>query len=87
MSCQYPELSPLTGYRKNCRCSRCVTAQRIYERERSKKRRLDPEYVMVERVKGRIRTRKRRASDPAYRERQAAWMREYRRRKRGLQAP
>jgi len=82
--CLYPHNAASTAARKGCRCKRCETFIRTHERERGRNRRKDIAYLMAERLRGRVRMR-RKSAEPGYREARAAYMREYRRkRKHGL---
>lgn len=78
--CLYPHNAPSTAARKGCRCKRCGSFQKRYDRERGRARRKNIAYVMAERLRGRVRMR-RKSAEPGYREARAAYMREYRRRK------
>ena len=43
MTCKFPQNTPLTAYKKGCRCERCVIAKREYMAEYNAKRCLTPE--------------------------------------------
>ncbi|MDP8961527.1 MAG: hypothetical protein M3N32_07940 [Actinomycetota bacterium] len=38
VTCKYPDVSPVTGYGKHCRCDRCKTGWREYRQLRKPRR-------------------------------------------------